>query len=224
MKGKVRLAQLRFEQRDLVFTELVALGLALRGSVARCDVRIQVAFAPGLLVLLHARGALQLSPQEVDFLVVAAGLLRLQDELNQPHFERTIDAVERLRVIPLVRLLPAVHGRSWNAEVLGDLLDLPPCPSKEARSCTGLRLRRQRGNLARLSARDAVSNDSRRRHFDSARNPPTLVRRGLRSSGDRPASAAGCGGFKGHDTEVARAREASPPRPTVPATATRAAA
>lgn len=86
--------------------DVVALRLALGTFVTLGKLGVQVGFGTTALVALDPRLALKLPMQQVDFLVVTAGLAVLQDQLNQPGFQGAPDPFYAVGPVPSVAVLP----------------------------------------------------------------------------------------------------------------------
>ena len=123
----------RFQLLNLIVGEVVALWPLLRALIALADLGVQVRFLASLFVLVHARKALDLAAQQVNFLEVPASLGVLVDEGAQARFKRSLHALNRLGLCPLFGLGPFVQRSAWHAQVIGNVGDAPAHPVQRPR-------------------------------------------------------------------------------------------
>jgi hypothetical protein len=129
-----------------------ALGLGLL-VVPLGDLRVQIAFAPGLVEFADARGALHLAHHEVHALHVAFGERLLVEQEGDARFEPVLDHRDRRVLVPALAALPRGERPVFDAQFGGDLGELPSAmveraglPALGARHLPG----RRRGVVVRV--------------------------------------------------------------------------
>ena len=116
------------DRLNLLFRQVVFRRPLLRIRVAVRHSRIQVALVAAALVLPDPRRSLQLAPQQVDLLEIAAGLPVLHDQRVDPHLQRALDPLQAARLRPLVAPLPRRERVVGQPKLPGDLRHPPAHP------------------------------------------------------------------------------------------------